>query len=492
MRNSWKRQWKKELDERVPALRDDVLNAPISIATTPEKQRENVQEKADEGKKRRLFNGWSFTDALNDWVEKFAANLKSRKRLVLRITATAAACFMVCIVALMTLLPTAPVDSRVGAVALEINPRAVFTMDDGGKVTAVIAGNADADVILSSEKRRREMENKPIAAAMKTFVDYAAKLGYLDLESGDIIRLSMCDGKEDIISLRNILTGYFCEKGLYVAVLAEQVSARTFCERVGEISNDTVEQMVQTFESLPMLYSEREIAEKSVEELQAIYQSTVSPENIKSSVEEVLGGGLELRQAKAAALQAIDDLNEEIKNHEENPAFLFKDYWSVRDFQKEEDISLRFALLLQAMEILIDEYEKTYHEQIESEIDLKALKLEASSEILTKISDLLSDFSMEVFNGSTEFLSKALGFLGIEVDLEELFTQPQSVEEYVEKTNQYNQIRYKALQTDARQSYEEDREALTEEQYAAFEQALCAEYGSLQAYWDVMSSKDKN
>ena len=243
MRKSWKKQWIDELDKRVPALSKDVLDASIPTAvafenTAEESIKAPVETQAHKKKK------WSLTEKLALWVESFTAHLKAKRRFVLRVTATAVASLVVCMVALVALLPGVQTVG-VSAFALEINPRAVFTVNEEGTVTAVVAGNTEADVILSSKNRKDTMEGKPIADAMESFVDYAARLGYLDLESGDAIRLSVCDeeGKEQAV--HNRLTAYFRKKGLYVAVLTERVSAQRFCERIGEISSAALSEIVK-------------------------------------------------------------------------------------------------------------------------------------------------------------------------------------------------------------------------------------------------------
>jgi hypothetical protein len=363
----------------------------------------------------------------------------------------------------------------------------VFTVDENGTVTAVVAGNEDADVILSSKNRKNQMEGKPIADAMEVFVDYAARLGYLDLQSGDMIRLSVCDeaGMEQLVYDR--LTAYFRKKGLYVAVLTEKVSAQSFCERIGGISASALNQIVKSFETLPVLYTERKAEEKTVTELQTIYLEEHPKEELKTTVEGLLSDVLAWITEREQSLQEIDDLNTQIKEHEENPAFLFKDYWSVKDFQDESEFTLRFSFLMQAMQVLIEEHEQTYAVKIASEFDLKALQLEASSEFLHQLTELLADFSMEVFNGSTEFLSMALRLMGVDVDLDALCEAPTTKADYVEKAKQHNEIRYRSLRTQGRVAYEEERTALTEEEYENFIRSIYEEYGSLEGYWSVVN-----
>ena len=492
MRKSWKKQWIEELDERVPALREDVLNAPIPTASVEQNEaKENIKTPIEmavekDGKKAKKASKGAWMYKIANWLERVTAYLKSRRRMVLRIAATAVASLVVCMVAIYAFLPGVE-PSNVGAFALEINPRAVFTVDERGIVTAVIAGNEDADVILSGEKRKKELEGKPIEDAMEIFVDYAAKLGYLNLESGDIIRVSACNEGENSAAIGNRLTSYFCNKGVYVAVLAERVSVQDFCTRIGNISASTVNNVVQTFESLPVLYTEREASGKSVTELQTIYQTKVPQEEVKTTVEELLNHIMDWIEKREASLQEISDMNTLIKNHEENPAFLFKDYWSVQNFHDESSFTLRFALLMQSMQTLVAEHENTYGVKMESEIDLKALQLEASSEYLQYLAELLTDFTMEAFNGSTEFLSMVLGWVGVDVDLANLCEEPKNVKEYLEKTQKYNEIRYSSLRTEGFAAYETERQPLTEEEYNAYIQSVCAEYGSLEVYWAAVN-----
>ena len=125
--NNWKRKWREELDEVMPNLKESVQAYPI-----PEKQ-----------------NGES---------------LPVRKPFVFgsKFYAIATAIFAVILAVCLTLVfalrsPTqvTPVATSYAAI-VEINPKVMFSVDKSGKVTAVIALNEDADVILSSEKRLNE------------------------------------------------------------------------------------------------------------------------------------------------------------------------------------------------------------------------------------------------------------------------------------------------------------------------------------------------
>lgn len=479
MKKSWKKEWIKELDERVPKLDKDVLNAPIYTNVTS-KMEDSVQGKVT----------FSFWKNMEIRMRLLYERMRRGKRFVLRFTAMAAALLLLFVTSSVVMIPEVLPD-ELGAFALEINPRAIFAVNTDGIVTSVVAGNADADVILSSERRKGAMTGKTVSRSMEIFVDYAAQLGYLDMETGDAIRVSMCMRDGDTAAIRKTLTDYFCKKGVYVAVITQEVSVRTFCDRVGAFSHATLQELVEAFEVLPSLYSEREAEGKTVVELQAIYEENIAPEDVKSSVESILVRALEWITKREESLKEIAELNDIIKKHEDNPKLIFKDYWSVKEElegKEEQEISLRFTLLLQAMEDLITAYEEKYNVTIDSEFDLKTLQLAASSEYLHGIAELLADFSMEVFNGSTKFLTEALEWMGVKVDLEELCEAPQTTEEYLAKTKTYNEIRYRSLQSENITVYGTERERISTQDYNAYLQTLCDEYGSLEAYWETLNS----
>ncbi len=475
MRRSWKKQWMRELDERTPKLREDVLNAPISTAKTLE----NQEIKANKATKQRSARAY---------FEKLAAHIRARKRLLMRVSATVAS-ILLCFTMLMPFLSkteNVPI-LHVGAYALEINPRAIFTVNDKGIVTAVVAANEDADAILASTTRKDSMERKPIAKAMETFVDYAARLGFLDLDNGDVIRVSLCDERGNVQAIRQRLTDYFCKNGIYAAVVTEEVSVQTFCARMGELPHKSLETLVRSMETTPMLYAQQEAEGKSVAELQTLYEENFSQENVKTAVGELLDSTVNFIKTREKSLQKISEVNDRIKAHEENPATLWKDYWSVQDFYKKEDYTFSFSVLMLAMKELVEEHENLYQVKIRSERDLNDLILDASSTYLEDIIALLADFSMEVFNGSTELLTTALGWFGVDVDLVSLCEKPETKEEYLKKTKQYQEMRYRSLRTGNLTAYNTARKAITAEEYLDYEKSICAEYGSLEGYWQALN-----
>ena len=165
---------------------------------------------------------------------------------------------------------------------------------------------------------------------------------------------------------------------------------------------------------------------------------------------------------------------------------ILKDYWNVKKL-KEQDFTLHFTLLLQAMELLLEEYESKYGVEIDSEFNLKALRFVASSDFLQDLTKLLANISMEIFHGNRKFLTEALSWIGVDVDLVELCETPKTKEEYLSKTKSYNEMRYRSLQSEYLEVYKTEREAMSAQEYQFYLQSVCQEYGSLQKYWDSLN-----
>lgn len=227
-----KKKWEQELEQCLPPLREDVRCAPIPCKAQKEKK--------------------NFASLFRAFGKKWA------------IPAGALALILV----LCLTLPTTPTDTPTtpvghpAAVMLEINPGAVFSVDETGKVVQVIAANADADVILSQEARRTALIGVPISDAVKTFVDYSVQLGYLNLSENAIIRISSCEqvqeNSEDLTAtLRQELETYFRQEGAYVAVAAERMAPSDFCRRAGLADAQSVEALTQELSTLSAFYFER-------------------------------------------------------------------------------------------------------------------------------------------------------------------------------------------------------------------------------------------
>ncbi|MBQ8291728.1 MAG: hypothetical protein IJX88_04375 [Clostridia bacterium] len=265
--SAWKKRWKRDLDMRVPDLREDIKNA--SIPETEEK--------------------------LTVW-QRFCAWLERYKRRVVACVASGVAV----IVGLCVTLPhlkndtsiTPSVTASGSVVALQINPEVLFSVDGDGMVTAVASGNADADVILSDETRLNSMKGVPVYEATAIFTDYAAKLGFLELTAKPAVRVLTHEGKttwnEEV---KNGLESYFKTKGVYGVVVDECLRYTEFCEATGLPASQKAEEIVSGVRALQTLYTKRVAEDKSGEELKTLYGEFVAVEEFGAILDimEALG-----------------------------------------------------------------------------------------------------------------------------------------------------------------------------------------------------------
>ena len=245
---SWKKRWREELDDAIPTLRQDVKDASML----------HVQKS-----ERPSFKAW----------------LKTHKTRFFTGLATCCAAVIAAVVALPYLLPPPTVERQAGAYFVEINPRAMFVVNDEGKIENVAAVNADADVILSSSVRVDNIIGKTPEEGIQVFVDYAAQLGYLDLDNHAAMRLSGCGNQEKLEKTTSALQKYFCKKGVLAAVVSENVSLQVFCERTGLPEYETKEELTQSISSFSILYTTRVADNSSGEvEWQETYREVTAKE----------------------------------------------------------------------------------------------------------------------------------------------------------------------------------------------------------------------
>ena len=214
--SSWKKLLKEETERSVKNLKlsDEVRNAPVSVR---EKQ-ETIPTKT--GILTRIAAG----------VSSFFGKLFQK-----RAVAAALACAVCLCVAVPSVFAIINVSKgEPCAVVLEINPGVLFLTDKKGNVTGVKSLNSDADVILADKNVIDELEGKPLAKSAEIFIDYALRLGFFDYESDEnAIKFT---AEKDLPFIEESVTAaenYFCEKGVYSAVIKDITSSETLSEKVG-------------------------------------------------------------------------------------------------------------------------------------------------------------------------------------------------------------------------------------------------------------------
>ena len=187
-----KRQWNQELDKIVPELSHEVLSAPIAV---DEEQAESEEE------------------------------IWQRKRL--KRFALSAMCAILAIVFSLTMVThftsrTPNVFSGGYAMVVEINPKAMFTVNGKGEVVSVSALNHQADVILANDNRVSSLKGKSASESVKLFIDYAAMLGYIDIDGEDAIKISHSDC-EKFGAVVSEIENFFKDKGYFTLIFEQEV-----------------------------------------------------------------------------------------------------------------------------------------------------------------------------------------------------------------------------------------------------------------------------
>ena len=467
---SWKKRWREELDSVIPALNEEVKNEPIEV-------REKIAQEETVSPKK-------------PWYTMLFA---TPRRL--------ASCISGCIVAVViaggslyfALRPQQPItqtpnDDSVptkgtaGLISIEVNPQAVFSVDENGKVTAVVAANADADVVLS-DNRSAEMQGKTVEEAVEIFVDYTAKLGYLDLSEPDAVRVTACEEDERLTSVGEALKEYFCEKGAYIAVAEETVGIEDFCARTGLVVTETVEMLSESVKNLPDLFFERSAQDKNVEELQTLYREFVSEEKIKGMLEKTLNEGVEKVEQRKADLEAIEALSDEILAHKDNGIILPKDYWAL--MEETEPLTEDLQALCAEMTAKLTAYKGKYGKEIDSLLTIASEKLDCASQEWVDIWKGLTDFTIDAFQQYFTPFADSLKASGIDISwLSELYQSPEDISEYLSKTQLYTEKLFAERAADFREKYEAARETVTATEYESYMAQIVAEYGDLSKYWE--------
>lgn len=234
---SWKKRWERELDEKIPAL---------------SKQTRETQIRAS--RKRGIF-------------ERFALY---KKRIFACLAGGLAAMLCLCFTLPQLLTPQTPSNSVQSTpqpstptqagytmLAVEINPSAVFCVDNNGKVVSVIASNADADLILSNATRVQEMTGKTVDEAAGIFVDYAAQLGFLQFAQTSAIRVTACTDDAPVSAVCAAVEGYLKNKGALGVVVERNVEWNAFCEDFEIPKGEDLAKTAENAAKLSTLYSQR-------------------------------------------------------------------------------------------------------------------------------------------------------------------------------------------------------------------------------------------
>lgn len=443
MKKSWKKQLNSELDRIVPPFAE-----------------ERAQEKEDCGKTR------------------------SRKRRTGAVLSAAVSlCAALVLVFTLVLFPLSSANETY--VAIEINPRAAF-VTDGKTVTRVVSLNEDADLVLSDEPFAQSLIGKKTGEALTLFTDRAARLGFLDLNRISAVRLSTQSGSEKALyGAQSSLEIYFRSKGAYTAVATQTLEKQAFADLVGTDA--------ETLKTSALSYTERKISVFSKAQLQSDYEERFLYGRAKDVLQAQLKKSLADVEESLRLLTEIETANETVTDHPDNPARLLRgDYWTVTGkpyLYPPEQFSDGFRRAIETVSGLLEEYDALGAFPVENKIALDTALAALSAvpmETLKKLADDFSDNALDVLGDS---VISVLTYAGVDTAfVEKLFALPETAEAYLE--NAFSAFRGQAeeLLNLYKDSYENEREVLSERDYENFLSGISAQYGSAGDFWNSLQT----
>lgn len=474
---NWKKKWEDELNNSVPAMSETLKNEPINVACSQESNSSALQK----------------TNVTEPWYTRLFSSPK-------RIVALASACGVCALTLGLSLYfggksnedggITASAAS--GAVCVRINPEAVFSVDGEGNVLSIAAMNTDADVILSNSARVERMKGKPVADAVKTFVDYAAQLGYLDLSAPDALQIASCIDEEAAKIIGACLEDYFCEKGAYIVVVEESMTVADFATHIGLENIDSTTKLTENIQQLTTPYFERHADKNGDKSFEELYNEQIEKTEIEEAFQHLIAENVDKIYQNIVDIQAIAAQEELIRTHKDNPlAFLGgADYWTLCH-SREKEYTPDFREEMKKMDELLLDYERTYGRRIMGLMDLQKALKECEALPIDILEEISSNFTTELFERYFLILNDLFKNIGVDVShLTRIYETPADKKGYTEKMQEYVTSRYDVLEGRGKEKYEEKRDVIDKKDYGEYVQGLIDEFGSLEEYWKSLDKKN--
>ena len=467
--SSWKKLLKEETERSVKNLKlsDEVRNAPVS-----------VREKDAYPTKKGLLTRIAAS------VSSFFGNLFQK-----RAVAAALACAVCLCVAIPSVFAIMNVSNgEPCAVVLEINPGVLFLTDKKGNVTGVKSLNSDADVILADKNVIDELEGKPLAKSAEIFIDYALRLGFFDYESDEnAIKFT---AEKDLPFIEESVTAaenYFCEKGVYSAVIKDITSSETLSEKAGVTAAG--KKLGSSASNLSVLYGARDVSD-----LKKAYD-----DNVVVGLYDLVKNKLPNIVEAAKLLVRMQIKNLEIK------IWTSKDYWSIKDEDSglflpalKKDIKDIVTDLKKDMEELIAEYSALTGGKNEivsstglsnaiyaySELFGKVTEDTVIEDYITNIKEYFSSLTTDDFQSVDKMIVALLERTDVDtMGFESLTRVPETIKEYEKDLRKILSELYVSREKAGKENYSASREQISAESYAEYKNRILADYGSFDNYW---------
>lgn len=458
-----KRLLEKELDALTPSMSEKVRKAPV---LKTEEKREKSAHKIDVRPVKRNIRPYIYG---------------------------AVAAVLVIAIALAVIIPgvfgggedVTPTYSA-GYLRMDINPSVEIVYDSNNKVTVVKSANSDADVLLSDELRA-QLKGMPVDQAAATIADEAGKLGYIEPEEQDALKITVVAGtdkqSEEVASKATAaIENTFMERGIFVAVLSVRENADWLAEQYGTVSGDLKQAVNGVAEKADNYF--QQLAKKNQNGLEALRLY------YEKEVFEYLKDLLEAECAKISRtrviLHEIKSINDDISEY--TGLGWFGGYWeTVNDEKWQSDPAMveKFERMESALKKLYDlrEDDITFSSSMGLDTVVGLYDEFVNEDWISG----LGNATLDELKGKLDDIVNALESLNVQITLairDAVAFVPSTVEDFLDGTeNVINGMRAE-LSDIYYEYYSEDREEYSREDYDDFYLAIVNEYGSLEAYWN--------
>lgn len=381
-----------------------------------------------------------------------------------------------------------------GAVVLSINPSVAFVTDKRDIVTGVASRNRDADVLLQDSSFVSSVVGMHVTYACVAFADRARQLGYLSDETGavkvSVTNRAKTHRKDMQNALYQSLSSYFCDSGVFVAVVTEGVKPKAFAEANG-FSGKNAKELSQSIVHADTLVTQTEVAGMPEEEMEQNYAQLLA-----DYAEDAINESYHIAAYKKQAIAALYSKNNEIEEHEDNPGFLLKDYWSVAGGMA--SFTQEFTLLMGEMAAMLNAYYTQTGDSIDGKLALGMLyqyyqsvdlaeRRASCDSVIESLHSASNSFTvalvLALFGDDSALTDWLDGLLG------DVTETPASKEEYEQKAELMLERERELMLQHNKAEYSAKRDPIPKEDYASYERELINEYGSLEAYYNSRAEK---
>ena len=411
---------------------------------------------------------------------KFVEFIKKPKTII--IFSVVLALLMALIPILITVFSGEEESGDVNFVTMEAGAALTFKIDEDGEVLAIYSSNEDGDVLLCVDVLQNT-EGIQLSSLAERFVDAVAMLGYLDMEAG-ALKISLPTSNSDSSigeKLEADVIRYLKSRGIYAAVVTETLSAASYKTKNGfEGERSSIDKL---FSEATPYFSNRGIENLTAKKLAERYENSALSSLAASLAKRELDGMLDKVQLQIEDIRDILDLADDIEEHGENPALSQldesrKDYFTV--VESYTDFTDEFGVLISQMQTLLSDYERIYGSSIDSKSTLLSLFQKSTS-----IDKIRGYVDSPAYRSYIDECLRFFEYFGHDTsDVRLLFGTPTTKEEYNRITAVVSMNNCERLFDMYKDLYEEERDAVSDDEYSEFIDGILEEYESLSDYFN--------